>query len=224
MDMIRTHYYGTQWSRADSNLPNLPTPPGSLVPAQPRIEDLPTLAINLRRPEPGWEVGLETTNVHLSGYTFLPDEATPMTSKPCPRREAEGACLHVGVFLPFCVSEQSARDAAKDDLAEREPAATEIGERRWIHPVSIAGENIYDLRQILDRREANWVHRELFYGKGKEEPVWRLLKYKDCNGVFLPTRPRTMFMFERVRHELVLLGEQAPPPVKTRPNNFRIMP
>jgi hypothetical protein len=76
---------------------------------------------------------------------------------------------------------------------------------------------VYDLRSILNVRQANLVHKELFMGDGRDGVVWPLAKTDGCNGLFLPSDPPTMFVFNSVYDEMVDIGPADPEPVEARP-------
>ncbi len=169
------------------------------------------------RPPAGWEVGLRPGAVQIEGFTVLRDGAEALKSKPCARSILVGDCDHVGSFYPLCAGEWEAREAAQRELARPDDRPAILRERRWIHPIRLSSRAVYDLRPVLTPQQANFVREELFLGFGEEEEAWRLAKARACDGIYLPSDPPTVFVFQQQIPNVLSVGEPHPRPERVPP-------
>lgn len=164
------------------------------------------------RPPPDWDGRLMQENLQLSGYTFLGEDG-PLRTLPCKDNVDLGVCRHIGMFVPVCDSLEAARIAATRELARRGRRARILGERRWISPVSIDAQQIYDLRATVGTAQAEYLWDELFHTDGsRDQPVWTLAKQPGCKGLYLPTDPSTLFVYERA-YDSVTIGPRNQVPI-----------
>jgi hypothetical protein len=120
------------------------------------------------------------------------------------------------MFVPVCNSPESAKTAATKELTRRGWRARSLGERRWISPISVDAQQIYDLRAAVNTAQAEYLWDELFHTDGKrDQVVWTLAKTPGCKGLYLPTDPPALFVYERAYDDSVVLGPRNHVPVYT---------
>jgi hypothetical protein len=171
-------------------------------------------------PPVGWDEELVQGALTLSGYTFLRDGG-PTRTKPCADNIRDGGCPRAGVFLPLCASIEQARVAARQDLDKKDSRARILGERRWIWPVSIDAYHVYNLGPRINAKQAEYLRSELFHRDGNGQPIWSVAKQPGCDGLYLPTDPPTLFVFERVYPDYVEYGARDPRPVVASKRSLR---
>lgn len=171
-------------------------------------------------PPAGWDQDLEQGALRLSGYTFLRDDG-PTYTKPCEDNIRDGGCPRAGVFLPVCASKEQARVAARRDLDNKDSRARILGERRWVWSVSIDARHVYNLGPRINANQAEYLRSELFHRDGKAQPIWSLAKQPGCDGLYLPTDPPTLFVFERSYLNYVQYGSRDPIPVVASKRSLR---
>lgn len=166
-----------------------------------------------QQPPTGWDRECRQSDLTLDGHTFLRSDG-PTRTLPCPENVELGGCPHVGVFVPICNDVQDARISAMRELALKGHRARMLGEQLWISSISVDATHIYDLSTTVTAPQAEYLRSELFHTNGKEDqPVWRLARQPGCNGVYLPTEPPTLFVYERFYAESISLGTREPIPV-----------
>ena len=169
------------------------------------------------QPPAGWERELDQKDLRFGGYTFLREDG-PARTLPCIDNVELGGCPHVGVFLPVCNSAQDARISAMRELALKGHRARMLGEQLWISSISVVATRIYDLSAAVTTAQAEYLRGELFHTNGKEDqPVWQLARQPGCTGLYLPTDPPTLFVYERFYAGTASLGPRHPMPVEAPP-------
>jgi hypothetical protein len=175
----------------------------------------------VEEPPLGWDQRLVLAPLTLTGYTFLDEEGGERT-KPCEDNIEQGECPHVGVFLPICSTDTQATTSAKKILSRKGAAGWMLGEQRLVWQIKVDAPRIYDLRGHLSAPQAEYIRSQLFHADGKKEPVWRLVKTRNCQGIYLPTDPPTLFVYEKFYDKTVKLQPTGAPPVTSpslRPYN-----
>ena len=173
------------------------------------------------QPPRDWIHRAQLSEMHVDGYGVLRDDGS-LRTRPCyPANLVFDNCTDVGLVLTIAPSRNMARSAARRELSREKARHRIAGDRRWLCPVR-AEMRGFDLRECLAPAEAEFVRREIVNGRG-DELAWTLAKTPGCEGLFIPTNPPTLFVFERCVAETVQFGRRHRPAVlcpSDRPQNI----